>query len=54
MRLSSTIEGGYSRVVEIMDRFEWGDGELNVGESVITAQNGVRLYDGESKVSQNF
>lgn len=53
MRLSSTIEGGYSRVVEIMDRFEWGDGELNVGESVITAQNGVRLYDGESKTSFN-
>ncbi|XP_077984316.1 vacuolar protein-sorting-associated protein 36-like [Glandiceps talaboti] len=34
-----------------MDRFEWSDGHLFSGESVISQQQGVKLYDGEDKTA---
>ncbi len=33
-----------------MDRFAWTDGILAPDEQLICQQNGVRIYDGETKV----
>lgn len=32
-----------------MDRFEWYNGTLEIGENVITSQNGIKLFDGDTK-----
>ena len=34
-----------------MDRFEYKQGSLNPNESFVIREKGVRLYDGEHKVS---
>ncbi len=36
------------------DRLAWTDGQLHVGEVMITTQNGVSIYDGSDKVRRNF
>jgi hypothetical protein len=36
------------------DRLSWTDGQLHVGEVMITTQNGVSIYDGSDKVRRNF
>ena len=36
------------------DRLAWTDGELHVGEMMITTQNGVSIYDGSDKVRTRF
>lgn len=33
-----------------MDRFEWSDGKLKEGETVIKQQGGVKISDGPEKV----
>lgn len=33
-----------------MDRFAWSSGLLEIGESLVLQQRGVRLYDGDEKV----
>lgn len=32
------------------DRLAWTDGQLTVGEAMITSQNNVSIYDGSEKV----
>ena len=32
------------------DRFAWTDGQLHVGETMITTQNDVSIFDGSEKV----
>lgn len=34
-----------------MDRFSWTSGLLELGETLVLQQRGVRLYDGEEKVT---
>ena len=34
-----------------MDRFAWTSGLLELGETLVVQQRGVRLYDGEEKVT---
>jgi len=36
------------------DRLSWTDGQLHVGEVMITTQNGVSIHDGSDKVRRNF
>lgn len=36
------------------DRFAWTDGQLHVGESIITTQNGVSISDGPDKVRRKI
>lgn len=33
-----------------MNRFQWGETTVDTGESHVTSQTGVALYDGEEKV----
>lgn len=35
-----------------MDRFCWSSGLLELGETLVVQQRGVRLYDGEEKVME--
>lgn len=35
-----------------MDRFAWTSGLLELGETLVVQQRGVRLYDGEEKVME--
>lgn len=34
-----------------MDRFSWSNGLLEINETLVIQQRGVRLYDGDDKVS---
>lgn len=34
-----------------MDRFVWTDGLLGPEEQLVVQQNGVKIYDGDDKVS---
>jgi len=36
------------------DRLSWTDGQLHIGEVIITAQNGVSIHDGSEKVRRDF
>ncbi len=36
------------------DRLSWTDGQLHVGEIMITTQNGVSIHDGSEKVRWDF
>ena len=36
------------------DRLAWTDGQLHVGEVLITTQNGVSINDGNEKVRRDF
>jgi hypothetical protein len=36
------------------DRLAWSDGQLHVGEVMITTQNSVSIYDGSEKVREDF
>jgi hypothetical protein len=36
------------------DRLSWTDGQLHVGEIMITTQNGVSIHDGSEKVRCDF
>lgn len=33
-----------------MDRFSWSNGLLEINETLVIQQRGVRLYDGDDKV----
>lgn len=33
-----------------MDRFSWANGLLEINETLVIQQRGVRLYDGDDKV----
>ncbi len=35
---------------KMADRLSWTDGQLHVGEVMITTQNGVSIHDGSDKV----
>lgn len=35
------------------DRLAWTDGQLHVGEMMITTQNGVSIFDGTEKVKRD-
>jgi hypothetical protein len=35
------------------DRLAWTDGQLHVGEMMITTQDGVSIYDGSDKVRRD-
>ncbi|XP_044300136.1 vacuolar protein-sorting-associated protein 36-like [Varanus komodoensis] len=49
--LPARLPGGRdARVAGAMDRFAWTSGLLEIHESLVTQQRGVRLYDGEEKV----
>lgn len=37
-----------------MDRFSWSNGLLEINETLVIQQRGVRLYDGDDKVSFCF
>lgn len=37
-----------------MDRFSWSNGLLEINETLVIQQRGVRLYDGDDKVSISF
>lgn len=34
-----------------MDRFSWSNGLLEIDETLVIQQRGVKLYDGDDKVS---
>lgn len=34
-----------------MDRFTWSNGLLEINETLVIQQRGVKLYDGDDKVS---
>ena len=36
-----------------MDRFEWSDGSLQPGETLVESQSGVGLYNGNEKVRKH-
>jgi hypothetical protein len=36
------------------DRLSWTDGQLHVGEVLITTQNGVSIHNGPEKVRRDF
>ena len=35
------------------DRLAWTDGKLHLGETMITTQNGVSIFDGTDKVRRS-
>lgn len=45
------VTGRAGACVSAMDRFAWTTGLLELGETLVVQQRGVRLYDGEEKVT---
>ncbi len=39
---------------KMADRLAWTDGQLHIGEVIITTQNGVSIHDGSEKVRRDF
>uniref|UniRef100_A0A7M4E544 Vacuolar protein-sorting-associated protein 36 n=1 Tax=Crocodylus porosus TaxID=8502 RepID=A0A7M4E544_CROPO len=49
LRGGGAQDGGGLRGGGAMDRFVWSSGLLEIGESLVLQQRGVRLYDGDEK-----
>lgn len=47
-----TVDGNNSNVE--MDRFEYADSRLGSGEAVLLRHKGVKLYDGDTKVRNQW
>jgi hypothetical protein len=44
----------FHNINNMADRLSWTDGQLHVGEVLITTQTGVSIYDGSEKVRRDF